>query len=342
MKYEQERGTSGEILRLVIQKMAAHPATFAPLNYTVWYEHLAGINPGLSAAMNHLLSSGKKLDDDVIDHLYGQFISETGHKAEQAFRDGMQQLLGKVANFAEQADQQVSQFGNSLQTYNDSLRPDLDLGKLETLIGNMSKDTHKLHDSMQHLQSQLEASKQEVEKLNRELKSAQGAALTDPLTGVANRRGFEAATQVLLDDPAIVARGICMLMLDIDHFKKINDTFGHLFGDKVIQALGSLLKTKVKGQDVVARLGGEEFGVLLPETTIEGAHVVAEQIRQGIEKSKIRRQDAQEPIGGITISIGIASYHGDLTAMMDQADQALYVSKQSGRNRTTVFGHKGP
>lgn len=338
MKYEQERGASGEILRLVIQKMAVHPATFAPLNYTVWYEYLAGINPGLSSAMDHLLNSGKKLDDDAVDKLYSQFISETGHKAEQAFRDGMKQLLGKVASFAEQADQQVSEFGNSLQNYNDSLRPDLDLSKLETMIGNMSKDTHKMHDSMQHLQLQLEASKQEVEKLNRELKSAQGAALTDPLTGVANRRGFETKSQALLDDPAIVAKGLCMLMLDIDHFKKVNDTFGHLFGDKVIQAVAAMLKTKVKGQDVVARLGGEEFGVLLPETTIDGARVVAEQIRLGIEKSKIRRQDAQEPIGGITISIGIASYNGNLTTMTDEADKALYMSKQSGRNRTTVFG----
>ncbi len=340
MKYAQERTASGEILRLAIQKMAAQPAAFAPLNYTVWYEHLAGINPELSAAMERLLSADKKLDDAVIEKLYAQFISESDLKAELAFQDGMKQLLGKVASFAEQADQQVSQFGNSLQNYNDALRPDIDLSKLEAMIGNMSQDTQKMHGSMQHLQSQLEASKQEVEKLNKELKSAQGEALTDPLTGVANRRGYETKAKAILADSAIVAKGISMLMLDIDHFKKVNDTFGHLFGDKVIQAVASMLKTKVKGQDIVARLGGEEFGVLLPETDVKGAFVVAEQIRQGIEKSKIRRQDAQEPIGGVTISIGVACFGGDLTLMMDQADKALYASKQGGRNRTTVFGQK--
>jgi diguanylate cyclase len=302
----------------------------------MWYKHIAGINPELSAAIDKLQAAHKKIDDATVEKLYTEYISESNHKAEQAFRDGMKQLLNKVADFAEQADQHVSQFGSSLQSYNDNLHPGLDLSKLEAMIGSMSADTHKMQDSMQNLQQQLDASKQEVEKLNRELKSARGEALTDPLTGIANRRGFESKAKEILKDSAIAS--ISVLMLDIDHFKKVNDTFGHLFGDKVIQAVATMLKTKVKGQDVVARLGGEEFAVLLPETNVTGAFVVAEQIRQGVERSKIRRHDHPDPVGGITLSIGIAGYTGNLTQMMDAADKALYASKQGGRNRTTVFG----
>jgi diguanylate cyclase len=338
MKYSQDKHESGEILRLCIQKMAGHLAAFTPLNYAVWYEHLAGVNPELSAALNKLLDSGQKLDNAAIDKLHLQFISNTEQKAEQAFREGMKQLLGRIASYAEQADQQASEFGDNLQSYNNALRPDIELSQLEALIGNMSQDTGKIRGSMQTLQSQLEASQQEVEKLNQELRSARGQALNDPLTGINNRRGFEARFREIIDTPGAIEKGLCLLMLDIDHFKKVNDTFGHLFGDKVIQAAAAMLKSKVKGQDVVARLGGEEFAVLLPETNVTGAFVVAEQIRQGFEKSKIRRQDAQEPIGGITISIGIASFSGDLTTMLDQADQALYHSKQNGRNRSSVFG----
>lgn len=338
MKYSQNKNESGEILRLAIQKMAGHTAAFTPFNYAIWYEHLSGINPALSAAMNTLIDGGKKLDDATIEKLHSQFIADSDQKAELAFREGMKQLLGKIAGYTEQANEHACQFDNNLQSYSEALRPDIELSALESMIGSMSQDTSRMRDSMQNLKSQLDASKQEVEKLNQELKSARGQALVDPLTGVSNRRGFDARFKEIIATPGSIEKGLCLLMVDIDHFKKVNDTFGHLFGDKVIQATAAMLKSKVKGQDVVARLGGEEFAVLLPETSVTGAFVVAEQIRQGFEKSKIRRQDAQEPIGGITISIGIASFSGDLTTMMDQADQALYHSKQNGRNRSSVYG----
>jgi diguanylate cyclase len=131
-------------------------------------------------------------------------------------------------------------------------------------------------------------------------------------------------------------------MLDIDHFKKINDTYGHLFGDKVIRAIAETLKSKVRGDDSVARLGGEEFAVMLPETDISGARTVAEHIRQSIEGGKIRRLDTKEQIGGITISIGVAAYTNGVSVvdLLDQADKALYVSKNTGRNKTSVHGQQ--
>jgi diguanylate cyclase len=171
-----------------------------------------------------------------------------------------------------------------------------------------------MRGSMQNLQYELAASKQQVEKLHDELQSARGEAMTDPLTGILNRRGFETRAKQIFVNQTMLDKGLCLLMLDIDHFKKVNDTYGHLFGDKV----------------------------MLPETNISGARTVAEHIRQSIEKGRIRRLDTQEQIGGITISIGIAAYTRGISALdlLDQADKALYVSKKTGRNKTSVYGQQ--
>ena len=336
MRYEQDRNASGEILRLLIQKMAAHPAAFTPLNYTVWYEYVTGINPALSKALNALLESGRQIDDETIEKLHSDHISEI--KTDEQ-RESLQKLLGKIAGFTAETDKQASQFGNSLQAYGDTLKQNLDAPKLDALINNIAGDTNKMRGSMQSLQKELEVSKQQIEQLNKELDSARGEALIDPLTGIFNRRGFEGASKKSFEDPAVLAKGVCLLMIDIDHFKKINDTYGHLFGDKIIRAIADTVKSKVRGQDSVARLGGEEFAVLLTETNIAGAKIVAENVRQSIERGKVRRLDSQEQIGGITISIGVTTYSSgkNIVDLLDQADKALYTSKQQGRNRTTVF-----
>lgn len=340
MKYSRERAASGEILRLALQKMASQPAAFTPPNYAVWYEYLTGINPALSEAMNKLLDADTPLDDDAIEKLHAQYVSGSGKDIQQVLREDIQKLLGKLAGFTAETDRQAHHFGSSLQNYGDALKGNLGAAELDSLISTMAGDTDRMRGSVQQLQAQLEASKQEVEKLNQELESARGEALTDPLTGVLNRRGFEARTQPVLADEGSAAKELCLLMLDIDHFKQINDTYGHLFGDKVISAVANTLKSKVKGQDAIARLGGEEFAVLLPETNLTGAFVVAEQIRQSIANGKIRRLDNNGQIGGITISVGVATHikGGGLTELLDRADKALYASKQGGRNRTTVYG----
>ena len=178
--------------------------------------------------------------------------------------------------------------------------------------------------------------------LQQALESARREALIDPLTGVYNRRGFEIQASKMLADDSLPSKGLSLLMVDIDNFKNINDSYGHVFGDRVISTMANTLKSKVKGQDSVARMGGEEFVILLPETTLPGATALAEQIRARIEQGKIRRPNSQEQVGSITVSIGVAAYQGGetLEEWLDRADQALYLSKQSGRNKVSVHQTK--
>jgi diguanylate cyclase (GGDEF)-like protein len=162
--------------------------------------------------------------------------------------------------------------------------------------------------------------------------------LTDPLSGCYNRRGFD---QLVTREVSRAVRGghpISVLALDVDHFKRVNDEFGHLTGDEVLREMGSLLRDTARLGDVVARIGGEEFEILAPDTNVEGAQILADRIHHAFAMRVFASVGGQRKI---TISIGIASEsaRNDQIAgtLMARADEALYVAKRNGRNRTETW-----
>jgi len=132
--------------------------------------------------------------------------------------------------------------------------------------------------------------------------------------------------------------GAALVLADIDHFKTVNDTHGHLIGDKVIRAVAHVLSTNIKGRDIAVRIGGEEFALLLPETSLSGAASLAEKLRELVAQGRIRRNDGEEQVGHVTLSLGVAAAEdGDsLEALIERTDAALYAAKRGGRNRVTV------
>ncbi|MFH2134316.1 MAG: GGDEF domain-containing protein [Pseudomonadota bacterium] len=340
MKYPHERNASAEIARIALQRLAPHKASLNPMSFAVWYEHVSGINQALSSAIENLLRDHPKLNDEQIEQLYSEHVSECGSKIQITLREDLKQLLGKLNLLTTEADKQTTQYGNTLHDFGERLKDDVSVSELDLLVKDISKDTDRMHESMQQMHDELEASHQEVERLNKEMEILKGAAMTDPLTGVFNRRGFEAQSESVFTDPDFAnSKGYCLLMLDVDHFKHINDSYGHLLGDRVLAAIAHTLRIKIQGQDIVGRLGGEEFAILLPNTNLDGAFAVAEHIRQAIERGKIRRLDSNESIEGITISIGISKRQKNekLQDLIARADKALYTSKKEGRNRITVL-----
>ena len=131
---------------------------------------------------------------------------------------------------------------------------------------------------------------------------------------------------------------LCLLMIDIDHFKTFNDKYGHLVGDEVLRKVGRALVDSVKGKDFVARYGGEEFAVLLPSTPLGGGLAVAEILRKNIAETDLVRKDTGASIGLVSVSIGVARYRPEadsIAMLISRADNALYRSKIGGRNRVT-------
>jgi diguanylate cyclase len=203
----------------------------------------------------------------------------------------------------------------------------------------MLADTQKMQSVTQHLSAKLQARTDEVNSLTESLRRAQSEALLDSLTGLKNRRGLERAVEDLLREPPGLV-GSALLLADIDHFKVVNDTYGHVLGDKVIRAVAHVLRSMIKGRDVAARLGGEEFAVLLPQTSLTGAAALAEQIRGTVAQGRIFRPDGSESIGQVTLSVGVAiARPGDtLETLLERADGAMYAAKRAGRNRVSLAG----
>ncbi|MGE0373538.1 MAG: GGDEF domain-containing protein, partial [Gammaproteobacteria bacterium] len=131
---------------------------------------------------------------------------------------------------------------------------------------------------------------------------------------------------------------LCLLLADIDHFKNINDNYGHLLGDKVIRQVAQTMNATVKGSDTAARYGGEEFAILLPNTSLNNARKLAEQIRLKVERIRVRRADNGSTLGVVTISVGAACYRlGDSAdSLIHRADMALYAAKNNGRNQVMI------
>jgi diguanylate cyclase (GGDEF)-like protein len=163
-------------------------------------------------------------------------------------------------------------------------------------------------------------------------------AHTDPLTGLANRRHFFEAADAELARSRRYEAPLSLLMLDIDRFKEVNDAHGHRAGDRVLQKLAQTCLEVLRNVDVVGRVGGEEFAILLPETASEGAVEVAERLRAAVEAAEVVREEGV-PIR-VTVSIGAATLAGNanLDTLMSQADDALYDAKHRGRNRVCYFG----
>jgi len=181
----------------------------------------------------------------------------------------------------------------------------------------------------------------EIMMLNRELKTerekAETLAMTDELSGLPNRRAFIERGRAILAAARRNAEPVSLVMLDIDHFKTVNDSYGHAAGDDVIKEIASILRDSVRESDLVGRIGGEEFAVVLPRARSEESCGLAERIRQKISCLTL---DARGTNIGLTASLGVAESsdeHGTLDELLSRADHALYEAKAAGRNRVASF-----
>jgi two-component system cell cycle response regulator len=175
-----------------------------------------------------------------------------------------------------------------------------------------------------------------ADRLRNMLSSAVELSVTDALTGLHNRRYFDAHLKSAIARAAEDGKPVCLLAFDIDHFKGINDTFGHDGGDDVLRDFANRLRRGVRGIDLVARYGGEEFLLVMPETDAAFASAVAERLRRDVEKVPFATRGGRSL--PVTVSIGLAEWQPGDTAdtLMKRADQALYSAKRAGRNRVVA------
>lgn len=337
MKYRDSVEQSAEYLRLALPLMSRQSAALHPVSYAIWYEYVAGGNPPLKAAIDELIRDGGVLDEATTAKLFRLYIVDFDEQLTQRLSSGLERVLADMEQSAAHAEDHADLFGKELAQWSATLAGDTSAAGAQD-VGHLLSRTQEMQGAIATLVERLEYSQNEIRTLRQEVDQAREEAVTDGLTGLANRRGFDLALSACLAAVASPEQAPSLLIADIDHFKSINDHYGHLFGDKVIRSIGQILKANVKGKDTAARYGGEEFVVLLPETAPNDACALAEKIRRTIAASRVRRADNRQEMGQITVSLGVAGYRfGEgASRFVERGDAALYAAKNSGRNRVSV------
>jgi len=338
MRYTEPKDRSAELLRVALGHMGRHEAAFNPVTFTLWYEYAAGINPGLHAAIEQLIAAKAPLGDATVAKLYDQHIVPNDAAAVQHVGGELQKVMSAIASSASQTGERAGLFGAQLDDLSLALRSN-DVATLSPQLDEALAGTAEMKVSADALQQQVVAGQSEIARLRTDLDRARGEALLDPLTRILNRKGFDQRIAALLREPAVGDRAHCLVMLDIDHFKKVNDAHGHVMGDRVIQGIGEILRHCVTNpQHAAARYGGEEFAIVLPHSSVAEAQELAEQVRLRAKAMKIRNRNTQEVLFTVTISGGVAALRDgdDAHALVGRADGALYVSKNGGRDRVSA------
>lgn len=333
MKYTHTREESLEVLRKAVPLMAQQPAALNPVHYAVWYEHVSGMNAHLSQELMSRLSARKVLTDADVLSLFESYVDINAPTTDDRLARAVASLLRGIVLTAESAGADLASFRESLEQRHQALEEPLEQMAIRALIDGLLDDTRRMRTVAGELAASLSHHVEEVANLQSRLKQAEADALVDALTGLRNRRAFDRDATAFIEDAGTLD-GSALLFLDVDHFKRANDELGHLLADKVLCAVAQVVRSSIKGKDIAARIGGEEFAVLLPSTTLDGACALAEQIRTAVASGRIKKRD-QELSGTVTVSIGVAQGLKDdtLDMLLERADRAMYEAKHTGRNR---------
>lgn len=336
MTYQDKPEKAAEYLRQVIPLLSKYKVPATPINYSVWYNYVAGNQLALNEALNNVIEQGKPITDDLCMELYQAYVDGSAMIAAQ---DEIQKRLSKIVNQTienvSSATRDAQQFDSSLSNQTQQLASSADAESTQMLISQMLADTRQMVRNHSDMTARMEATNSEVEQLKKELETVKQAAQRDSLTGLLNRGALDVAVRAVVEQPIASPNPSCIMMLDIDHFKRINDSFGHLVGDRVIRYVSALLKQVMGEEQQIGRYGGEEFAVLVRNTSLDDVLKLAEKVRVSLGKSKLQRKDSGETIGKVTISIGVAMHRSDDTveSLIERADAALYQAKNSGRDQ---------
>jgi diguanylate cyclase len=310
--------------------------TAIPRNYEIWYVYATGYNAPLNKVINETLARNGRLTEADLEQIYETYLSHL--KTTDRIDKVGARVIGEiddVMSLINDALGMSATYDASLSSASQKLAAAKDRGQVKAIVDSLSKSTREMRETNKALEERLTLSKSEISDLQQSLEAIRAESLTDPLTGLGNRKYFDRMIDMAVQAALADGEPLSLLMFDIDHFKSFNDSYGHLTGDQVLRLVGMSLKQTIKGQDITARYGGEEFAVVLPNTALRQALTVADHIRRAVMAKELKKKSTGEILGRVTISVGVSMLKpdDDTDALIERADACLYAAKRNGRNR---------
>lgn len=325
--------------RKAIEAMESHRVWPTALNFELWLHYVAAKDSVVTAEINSVLDAGKPFTEQVAEEIAAHHLPAVKLSGEilQAGKS-LSDELNSVSKAIETARETSEAYGQQLATATESL-DDQDGAAVRNMVETLSTATRKVREENQALESQLADTTDELGRLREHLEQVRRDAMTDALTMLANRKAFDETLEKVCEEARSEGHTVTLAVVDIDHFKVFNDTWGHQTGDQVIRYVASVIgRVAATGDRFAARYGGEEFAVIFPGESRDVALAALEQAREEISSRILKRRSTNEDLGAITISTGIAELQGgeQPTVLIERADGALYASKRGGRNRTSL------
>jgi diguanylate cyclase len=310
--------------------------TAIPRNYEIWYIYATGYNATLNKVINETLARNGRLTEADLEQIYDTYLSQT-KTTDRIDKVGARVVaeISGVMGLLDDALNVSASYDTSLSGANQQLSIATSTDQIKAVVESLIESTHEMQKTNRALEERLAISRTEIGELQHSLEAMRVESLTDPLTGLGNRKYFDRMIEVAVQNALANNEPLTLLMFDIDHFKSFNDSYGHLTGDQVLRLVGMSLKQTIKGQDITARYGGEEFAVVLPNTALRQALTVADHIRRAVMAKELKKKSTGETLGRVTISVGVAVLKSDddTGTLIERADICLYAAKRNGRNR---------
>ena len=317
-----------------IRSMSQQSVPVTPGNFSVWFDYAMGTSPALRKTIDILIGNKRKFDASVNRELYTTFVNPQSAD-DVDFPEQLQAVIASAREFVATAIsdnrshiETLGEVASQAQTNSDP-RP-----IIERLVAELARATTRAAA----LETNFLATTQELDKIRDALKIAEERSNTDALTGLANRHSMEEFFRLAQIAAMEKDEPLSMLMIDIDHFKKFNDSYGHQVGDQVLRLVAKVLQEHVRGCDLAARFGGEELVAVFPGADLAVCTGIAERIRLRISEARLTRRTTGQAISSVTVSIGVAQFRMPeaAEAMIERCDRGLYQAKRSGRNRTVT------
>ena len=311
-----------------------------PLNFELWLHFVGEPEGALGKEIKRLLQGGEAFTEVVSEELAAVYLPKA--KLNEQIRDAGDQLnkeLAAVAKAITAAQKSSTSYGETLAGVTRDLSAADEVSpELRAVVETLSTATRRVQRENKSLEKQLQESTAEVGRLKDHLEQVRRDATTDALTNLANRKAFDEELERACAEADANGQPLALAVIDIDHFKNFNDTWGHQTGDQVIRYVASVIGRMAAAPRFAARYGGEEFSVIFNSEAGATVHQTLEEIREEVASRMLKRRSTAEDLGTVSVSAGFAERMKGETAhaLLERADAALYSSKRNGRNCVTA------